>query len=100
MPLLSPLLDRTISATRLLLVPGTCSEQEGIWMDKQRMSAAELAGMVTKMIGVGGLQVVVNPDPVEGWRPTVVEAPRTPERFQHLANKTAEKLRGKYDLAA
>jgi hypothetical protein len=69
-------------------------------MDKQRKSAAELAGMVTKLIGVGGLQVVVNPDPVEGWRPTVVKAPRTPERFQHLADKTAERLRGEYELAA
>jgi hypothetical protein len=69
-------------------------------MDKQRKSAAELADMVTKMIGVGGLQVVVNPDPVDGWRPTVVNAPRTVERFQHLAEKTAEKLRGQYDLAA
>jgi hypothetical protein len=69
-------------------------------MDKQRKSEAELAGMVTKMIGVRGLQVVVNSDPIDGWRPTVVKAPRTPERFQHLADKTAERLRGKYDLAA
>jgi hypothetical protein len=69
-------------------------------MDKQRKSAAELAGMVTQMIGVRGLQVVVKPDPSEGWRPTVVKAPRTVERFQHLAEKTAERLRGKYDLAA
>jgi hypothetical protein len=68
-------------------------------MDKQRMSGAELAGMVTKMIGVGGLHVVVNPDPVVGWRPTVLQAPRRPERFQHLADKTAERLRDKYDLA-
>jgi hypothetical protein len=36
-------------------------------MDKQRVSGTELAGMVTKMIGVGGLQVAVNPDPVVGW---------------------------------
>jgi hypothetical protein len=56
--------------------------------------------MVTKMIGIGGLEVVVNPDPVDGWRPTVVKAPRTVERFQHLAERTAESLRGKYDLAA
>jgi hypothetical protein len=69
-------------------------------MDKQRKSAAELAGMVAKMIGVGGLEVVVNPDPVEGWRPTVVKAPRTVERFQHLAEKTAERLRGEYSLPA
>jgi hypothetical protein len=69
-------------------------------MDKQRKSAAELADMVTKMIGVGGLKVVVDPDPVDGWRPTIVKAPRTVERFQHLAEKTAEGLRGKYDLAA
>jgi hypothetical protein len=69
-------------------------------MDKQRKSAAELADMVTKMIGVGGLQVVVDPDPADGWRPTIVKAPRTVERFQHLAEKTAEGLRGKYDLAA
>jgi hypothetical protein len=69
-------------------------------MDKQRKSAAELAGMVTKMIGIPGVQVVVNPDPAEGWRPSVVKAPRTVERFQHLAEKTAERLRDKYDLAA
>jgi hypothetical protein len=69
-------------------------------MDKQSKSAAELAGMVTKMIGVGGLQVVVNPDPVDGWRPTVAKAPRTVERFQHLADKVAERLRGKYSLLA
>jgi hypothetical protein len=69
-------------------------------MDKQHKSAAELAGMVTKMIGIPGLQVVVNPDPADGWRPTVVKAPRTVERFQHLAEKTAERLRDKYDLAA
>jgi hypothetical protein len=69
-------------------------------MDKQRKSAAELAGMVAKMIGVGGLEVVVNPDPVEGWRPIVVKAPRTVERFQHLAEKTAERLRGEYSLPA
>jgi hypothetical protein len=69
-------------------------------MDKQRKSAADLADMVTKMIGVGGLEVVVNSDPVDGWRPKVVKAPRTVERFQHLAEKTAEGLRGKYDLAA
>jgi hypothetical protein len=69
-------------------------------MDKQRKSATELADMVTKMIGVGGLKVVVNSDPVDGWRPKVVKAPRTVERFQHLAEKAAEGLRGKYDLAA
>jgi hypothetical protein len=69
-------------------------------MDKQRKSAAELADMVTKMIGVDGLEVVVNSDPVDGWRPKVVKAPRTVERFQHIAEKTAEGLRGKYGLAA
>jgi hypothetical protein len=68
-------------------------------VEKQRKSASELAGMVTKMIGVHGLQVVVKPDPVEGWRPTVVKAPRTVDRFQHLAEKTAERLRGAYALA-
>jgi hypothetical protein len=56
-------------------------------MDKQRKSAAELAGMVTEMIGVGGLEVVVNTDPLDGWRPKVVKASRTVERFQHLAEK-------------
>jgi hypothetical protein len=68
-------------------------------MDKESMTGAELAGMVTKMIGVGGVHIVVNPDPVEGWRPTVLQAPRTPDRFQHLAEKTAERLRERYDLA-
>ena len=68
-------------------------------MDKQRATGTELAGMVTKMIGVGGLHVVVNADPVEGWRPTVLQAPRTPDQFQHLAEKSAERLREKYDLA-
>jgi lipoate-protein ligase B len=53
----------------LLLPSSSDATQEGIWMEKQSKSAAELAGMVEKMIGVHGLQVVVNPDPVEGWRP-------------------------------
>jgi hypothetical protein len=101
-PLFSASLDRTITAAEWLLVPVAHGLQdgnsEGIQMDKQRKSAAELAGMVTNMIGVAGLQVVVNPDPAEGWRPTVVRAPRTVERF--LAEKTAERLRDKYELAA
>jgi hypothetical protein len=84
-----------------LFVPGATACNSGRnSMDKQRKSAAELAGMVTKMIGVGGLEVVVNSDPVDGWRRTVVKAPRTAERFQHLAEKTAEKLRSKYSLPA
>jgi hypothetical protein len=61
-------------------------------MDKQRKSAAELAGMVAKMIGVGGLEVVVNPDPVEGWRPTVVKAPRTVERFQTFGRENGREV--------
>jgi hypothetical protein len=45
-------------------------------VDTHRKSATGLAGMVAKMIGVGGLQVILNRDPAEGWRPTVVKAPR------------------------
>jgi hypothetical protein len=48
-------------------------------MNKQRKSAAELAGME---------------------RAESVKAPRTVERFQHSAEKMAEGLRGKYDLVA
>jgi hypothetical protein len=66
---------------------------------KERKTAKELADLIAARIGVGGVFVAVNKDPVYGWHPTVMAAPAAAYNCQVMAEKIAEELRAKYELS-
>jgi hypothetical protein len=68
-------------------------------MAKQGKTARELADLIAQQIGIGGVMVAVNPDPIYGWHPTVITAPAQAINAQILAEKAAQELRALYDLA-
>jgi hypothetical protein len=47
---------------------------------------------------IGGVFVLVRRDPILGWRPTVVTAPKHTKNAQELADKIAAELRKKFTL--
>jgi hypothetical protein len=47
---------------------------------------------------IGGVFVSVRKDPILGWRPTVVTAPKHNKNAQELADKIAAELRKKFTL--
>jgi len=64
----------------------------------EEKTAPELADLVLQELSVGGVFVKVHPDPVLGWKPTVVTGPENVVALQAAADKIAQRLRTKYTL--
>jgi hypothetical protein len=47
---------------------------------------------------IGGVYVSVCRDPILGWRPTVITAPKHTKNAQELADKISAELRKKFAL--
>jgi hypothetical protein len=65
---------------------------------KEAKSDAELEDMILQRLLIGGVFVSVRRDPLLGWRPTVVTAPKHTKNAQELADKIAAELRKKFTL--
>jgi hypothetical protein len=67
-------------------------------MGKEAKTDAELEDMILQRLVIGGVFVSVRRDPLLGWRPTVVTAPKHTRNAQELADRIAAELRNKYTL--
>ena len=67
-------------------------------MGKQEKTDAELEEMILQRLLIGGVFVSVRKDPILGWRPTVVTAPKHNRNAQELADRIATELRKKLTL--
>jgi hypothetical protein len=67
-------------------------------VDKKAKTDAELEDMILQRLLIGGVFVSVRRDPILGWRPTVVTAPKHARNAQQLADKIAADLRKQYTL--
>jgi len=67
-------------------------------MGKEQKTDAELEDLILQRLLIGGVFVSVRNDPLLGWRPTVVTAPKHTKNAQELADKIATELRKKYTL--
>jgi predicted RecB family endonuclease len=65
---------------------------------KEEKSEAELEEMIAQRIVVGGVYVSVRRDPLLGWRPMVITAPKHATYAQQLADEVATELRKKFVL--
>jgi len=65
---------------------------------KEPKPDSELEDMILQRLVIGGVFVSVRRDPVLGWRPTVVTAPKHTRNAQELADKIAAELRKKFTL--
>jgi hypothetical protein len=72
------------------------TEQEAV--RKEAKTDAELEDMILQRLVIGGVFVSVRRDPILGWRPTVVTAPRHTRNAQELADKIAADLRKSFTL--
>lgn len=72
------------------------TEQEAV--GKEPKTDTELEDMILQRLVIGGVFVSVRPDPVLGWRPTVVTAPKHTRNAQVLADNIAAELRKKFTL--
>src|SRR6266403_5816749 len=75
-----------------------CRFAGGLRMGKQGKTDAELEEMILQRLLIGGVFVSVRKDPVLGWRPTVVTAPKHNRNAQELADRIATELRKKFTL--
>ncbi len=67
-------------------------------MGKDGKTDAELEEMILQRLLIGGVFVSVRKDPILGWRPTVVTAPKHNRNAQELADRIATELRKKFTL--
>jgi hypothetical protein len=67
-------------------------------MGKQEKTDAELEEMILQRLLIGGVFVSVRKDPILGWRPTVVTAPKHNRNAQEIADRIATELRKKFTL--
>jgi uncharacterized membrane protein YGL010W len=67
-------------------------------MGKEEKTDAELEDMILQRLVIGGVFVSVRKDPILGWRPTVVTAPKHARNAQELADRIAAELRKKFTL--
>lgn len=67
-------------------------------MGKEEKTDAELEDMILQRLVIGGVFVSVRKDPILGWRPTVVTAPRHTKNAQEIADRIAADLRKKFTL--
>jgi hypothetical protein len=65
---------------------------------KEAKTDAELEDMILQRLLIGGVFVSVRRDPILGWRPTVVTAPKHTRNAQELADTIAAELRKKFTL--
>jgi hypothetical protein len=72
------------------------TEQEAV--PKEPKSAAELENIILQRLLIGGVFVSVRRDPIFGWRPTVITAPKHTPDAQERADKIAAELRNKFTL--
>jgi hypothetical protein len=72
------------------------TEQDRV--EKEAKTDAELEDMILQRLVIGGVFVSVRRDPILGWRPTVVTAPKHTRNAQELADKIAAELRKKFTL--
>jgi hypothetical protein len=75
---------------------GLATEQDPVV--KEAKSDAELEDMILQKLLIGGVFVSVRRDPILGWRPTVVTAPKHTKNAQELADRIAAELRKKFTL--
>jgi hypothetical protein len=67
-------------------------------MIKERVSARELAELISVKVSVVGLEIVVRKDHAYGWQPNVVAAPGDLIGYQRRVEDIAHRLRVQYDL--
>jgi hypothetical protein len=67
-------------------------------VEKKAKTDAELEEMILQKLLIGGVFVSVRSDPILGWRPTVITAPKHARNAQDLADKIASELRKKFKL--
>jgi hypothetical protein len=67
-------------------------------VDKKAKTDAELEDMILQRLLIGGVFVSVRGDPILGWRPTVVTAPKHAKNAQELADRIAAELRKQFTL--
>jgi hypothetical protein len=67
-------------------------------MGKEQKTDAELEDMILQRLLIGGVFVSVRKDPILGWHPTVITAPKHNRNAQQLADKIASELRKKFTL--
>jgi hypothetical protein len=72
------------------------AEQDPV--EKEPKTDVELEDMILQKLLIGGVFVSVRRDPILGWRPTVVTAPKHARNAQELADKIAAELRKKFVL--
>jgi hypothetical protein len=72
------------------------TEQDPV--EKEGKTDIELEEMILQKLAIGGVFVSVRRDPILGWRPTVVTAPKHARNAQELADRIATELRRKYVL--
>jgi hypothetical protein len=94
---LSRLRDRDL-ATRYYINRSFWEFARRSGMGKEEKTDAELEDMILQRLVIGGVFVSVRRDPVLGWRPTVVTAPKHTKNAQELADKIAAELRKKFTL--
>ena len=75
---------------------GPATEQDPVV--KEAKTDAELEEMILQRLLIGGVFVSVRRDPILGWRPTVVTAPKHTKNAQELADRIAAELRKKFRL--
>ena len=75
---------------------GLATEQDTV--EKKAKTDAELEEMILQKLLIGGVFVSVRRDPILGWRPTVITAPKHARNAQELADKIASELRKKFKL--
>ena len=78
---------------------GRMKEPSSAQSHKERKTAHELADLIAARMGLGGVFVAVNKDPVYGWHPIVMTAPAAAYNCQVMAEQIAEELRAKYELS-
>jgi hypothetical protein len=91
------LCERAI-AKRITTSAVAFTEVEDSHVGKQEKTEAELEELIAQRIVVGGVYVSVRPDPLLGWRPMVITAPKHATYAQKMADDVAAELRKTFAL--
>jgi len=57
-------------------------------MNPRQKTSEELADMIATWLNVIGVEVALQPDPVDGWHPVIVAARSSVDKYQHLAEES------------
>jgi hypothetical protein len=86
-------------ATFKVLSSVCCSNADGdAPLAKQQKTSAELEDLVHQKLLIGDVYASVRPDPILGWRATVIIAPKHAKAIQERAETVAAELRKKFTL--